>query len=30
MKTIDNLSEVLVKIEAGWRFHTIHWAMPVD
>lgn len=21
---------VLVKVEASWRFHTIHWAMPVD
>jgi len=20
---------VLVKVEAGWRFHTIRWAMPV-
>jgi len=21
---------VLVKVGADWRFHTIHWAMPVD
>ncbi|MBN1147274.1 MAG: hypothetical protein JXA78_08460 [Anaerolineales bacterium] len=23
-------SAVLVWSETGWRFHTIHWAMPVD
>jgi hypothetical protein len=21
---------VLIKDEADWRFHTLHWAMPVD
>jgi len=21
---------VLVKVESAWRFHTLHWAMPVD
>jgi hypothetical protein len=21
---------VLVKVDADWRFHTLHWAMPVD
>jgi len=20
---------VLIKVEAGWRFHTLHWVMPV-
>ena len=24
------LSAVLVNREAAWRFHTIHWSMPVD
>ena len=24
------LTAVLVQIEARWRFHTIHWSMPVD
>jgi hypothetical protein len=24
------LTAVLVKTENGWRFHTIHWSMPVD
>lgn len=24
------LSAVLVKRDAAWRFHTIHWSMPVD
>ncbi|MCU0485411.1 MAG: nuclear transport factor 2 family protein [Anaerolineales bacterium] len=24
------LTAVLVKVEASWRFHTLHWAMPVD
>ena len=24
------LSAVLVRRDAGWRFHTIHWSMPVD
>jgi hypothetical protein len=24
------LSAVLVCREGGWRFHTIHWSMPVD
>ena len=21
---------VLIKVDANWRFHTLHWAMPVD
>jgi hypothetical protein len=24
------LTAVLVRQEDGWRFHTIHWSMPVD
>lgn len=24
------LTAVLVRTEARWRFHTIHWSMPVD
>ena len=24
------LGAVLVRREEGWRFHTIHWSMPVD
>ncbi|HUV15591.1 MAG TPA: nuclear transport factor 2 family protein [Pelolinea sp.] len=24
------LTAVLVKVEDDWKFHTIHWAMPVD
>jgi hypothetical protein len=24
------LTAVLVKTKNGWRFHTIHWSMPVD
>lgn len=24
------ISAVLVKEAAGWKFHTIHWSMPVD
>jgi len=24
------ISAVLIKIEDRWRFHTIHWSMPVD
>jgi hypothetical protein len=21
---------ILIKVETSWRFHTLHWAMPVD
>jgi len=21
---------VLIRIEGDWRFHSIHWSMPVD
>ena len=24
------LTAVLVRGEDGWRFHTLHWSMPVD
>jgi hypothetical protein len=24
------LTAVLVRSDDGWRFHTIHWSMPVD
>lgn len=29
-RTPFTFTAVLVKIESGWCFHTIHWAMPVD
>jgi len=24
------ITGVLVKVDGNWRFHTLHWAMPVD
>ncbi|MCP4363181.1 MAG: nuclear transport factor 2 family protein [Chloroflexi bacterium] len=24
------LTAVLIKIDRGWQFHTLHWSMPVD
>ena len=24
------LTAVLINTEAGWKFHTLHWSMPVD
>jgi ketosteroid isomerase-like protein len=24
------LTAILIRTDAGWKFHTLHWAMPVD